>query len=79
MKKLARKLGTLKDRFMSYVMLKQCGVQTEAGDHLVEVLGTIIIAVVVLILFREQITNLFKTIMTKTNNQVDSLFTTVAP
>lgn len=50
---------------------------TESGDHLLEVLGTIIIAVVILIFFREQIVSLFRNAIGNTTNSVTNLFTNV--
>lgn len=55
--------------------LRMAGVKMEDGDHLLEVLGTIIIAVVILIFFRKQIVDLFNSAMTSTNTKVNNLFT----
>lgn len=63
-------------------MLRMAGVDTaqevERGDHLLEVLGTIIIAVVILILFKDTIVNIFKSALGKTTNSVDGLFNSAA-
>lgn len=63
-------------------MLRMAGVETsqevERGDHLLEVLGTIIIAVVILILFKDTIVNIFKSALGKTTNSVDGLFNSAA-
>lgn len=55
--------------------LRMAGVKMEDGDHLLEVLGTIIIAVVILIFFKKQIIDLFNSAMTSTNTKVNNLFT----
>ena len=65
-----------KAKISNYVMCKAAGV--ECGDHLVEVLGTIIIAVVILIFFRSQIVNMFNSMMNETNTKVNQLFNDVA-
>lgn len=57
--------------------LRMAGVKMEDGDHLLEVLGTIIIAVVILIFFRKQIVDLFNSAMTSTNTKVNNLFNDV--
>lgn len=63
-------------------MLRMAGVETtqevERGDHLLQVLGTIIIAVVILILFKDTIVNIFKSALGKTTNSVDGLFNSAA-
>lgn len=64
-----------KAKISNYVMCKAAGV--ECGDHLVEVLGTIIIAVVILIFFRAQITNLFNNMIQETSNKVNNLFNNI--
>lgn len=58
-------------------MLRMAGVKTEDGDHLLEVLGTIIIAVVILIFFRDQIVSLFSGAINNTTRSVNGLFTNV--
>ena len=50
----------------------------EESSHLLEVLGTIIIAVVILIFFRQQIVNLFQQAIGTTTNEVNNLFQNVA-
>lgn len=77
MKKIQEKLVYAKNKALNYIACKQCGVKMEDGDHLVEILGTIIIAVVILIFFRQQITDMFNNMMTQTNTKVDQLFTNV--
>ena len=59
-------------------MCRMAGVPTEQGDHLLEVLGTIIIAVVILIFFRQQIIDLFNGAISKTTNSVKDMFTNVS-
>lgn len=59
--------------------MRQCGVKPltdkkERGDHLIEVLGTIVVAIVLLFLFRGQLMNIFNTATEKTNNSVTNLF-----
>lgn len=77
MRKIAEKFQAVKAKAYNYIACKQCGVDVESGDHLVEVLGTIIIAVVILIFFREKITDLFKNMITETSNKVNNLFNDV--
>ena len=74
MRKIAEKFQAAKAKAYNYIACKQCGVEVESGDHLVEVLGTIIIAVVILIFFREQITALFNNMIKETSNKVNNLF-----
>lgn len=50
----------------------------EKGDHLLEVLGTIIIAVVILILFKGAIVNIFTSALNNTTSSVSNLFSNVA-
>lgn len=50
----------------------------EKGDHLLEVLGTIIIAVVILLLFKEQIVKLFTDALSKTTTSVNGMFGSVS-
>ena len=77
-KTLSNKITSTKNRLFNYITCKQCGVTVEAkkedGDHLVEVLGTIIIAIVVLFIFRDQIVALFTKMMNGVSNSADSLF-----
>lgn len=64
-------------------MMRVAGVkEKEAGDHLLEVLGTIIIAVVILILFKSAILNIFTNALNNTTTSVSNLFngaTTTTP
>ena len=48
--------------------------ETENGDHLLEVLGVIIIAVVLLIFFRAQIVAIFQNAIDKTAANVNALW-----
>lgn len=50
----------------------------EEGDHLLEVLGTIIIAVVILIFFRSQMVDMFQTAMNGTSTRVTDMFNDVS-
>jgi hypothetical protein len=77
MRKIANKLSTMKAKAETYIACKQCGVKMENGDHLVEVLGTIIIAVVLLIFFRQEISDMFNNMMNQTENKVNNLFQNV--
>lgn len=70
------KLKAAVARVENKLMMRMAGA-TESGDHLLEVLGTIIIAVVILIFFREQIVNLFKGAIDNTTTSVNGLFTNV--
>lgn len=72
MKKVKSFLMGVQNRFM----MRVAGVRNEVerGDHLLEVLGTIIIAVVILVMFREKLTNLFSDALNKTTNQVTEMF-----
>ena len=61
--------------------MARCGVKPsaeemkkEAGDHLIEVLGTIVVAIVLLFLFRGQLMNIFNTATSSTNSSVKNLF-----
>ena len=49
------------------------GKSVEAGDHLLEVLGTIIIAVVILVLFKDQIVGIFNNSLGQTSTAIDGL------
>lgn len=75
MKTIKKMFINLENKFM----LRSAGVKettevTERGDHLLEVLGTIIIAVVILILFKETIVNIFNNALGRTTTSVDNLF-----
>ena len=48
--------------------------KTEKGDHLIEVLGVIIIAVALLALFKTQITSIFTKGLDNTSNNMNNLF-----
>jgi len=71
---IRKKIINLSTKFM----MRQTGVPTkmkrERGDHLLEVLGTIIIAVVLLVIFRDSIKNIFNTAMDATSNNINNLF-----
>ena len=56
-------------------MLRAAHVRTEDGaSSLLENLGLIILAVVLLILFRDQLTSLFTSALENTTNQINNLF-----
>ena len=69
-----RKVKNFISNLQTKAMCRMVGVKTENGDHLLEVLGTIIIAVVLLVFFRAQIVNLFNNAITSTTNSVNSMF-----
>lgn len=79
-----KKLKNFATKFQNDLMMKMAGItsvsetETEKGDHLLEVLGTIIIAVVILILFKDSITSIFKNALGQTTNSVNGLFTNVS-
>lgn len=58
------------------MVMAMAGVKTEreSGDHLLEVLGVIIIAVVLLVFFRGALVNMFQTAISNTQTQVTGLF-----
>ena len=61
------------------VMMLGAGVKTEEpktekGDHLIEVLGVIIISVALLALFKERITSIFNNSLNSTSNSMGDLF-----
>ena len=58
----------------NYASMKLAGVKTEEGSQLIEVLGTIIVAVVLLILFKDKIKSLFTNALTNTDTKVTALF-----
>lgn len=76
---MKQKLMNAKTKMSNYVMMKMAGVNPakEDGDHLVEVLGTIIIAVVILIFFKDMIADMFNNMMNQTESKVNQLFTNV--
>ena len=49
-------------------------VKTERGDHLVEVLGTILIALVLLAFFRKQLVSAITTVMQNLTTKFSELF-----
>lgn len=69
------KLKTALAKAQTKAMLALAGVKEEKGDHLLEVLGTIIIALVILVLFRGYIVNIFTNAMSNTDSTVSNLFT----
>lgn len=50
------------------------GAKTEDGGHLVEVLGTIAIAIFLLVLFRGQLQNVFNNAMSSVATKLQGLF-----
>lgn len=64
----------LKTKAMMTTAGVSCDDEIEKGDHLLEVLGTIIIAVVILVLFRGVIVNIFTNALSNTQSTVLELF-----
>ena len=60
-------------------MMRMAGVTPdyEDGDHLLEVLGVIIIVVILLVFFRSKITDLFKNTINNTTTQVNNMLNPV--
>ena len=69
-----KKIKSAVKRMETKAMMKIAGVNMEAGDHLLEGLGTIIIAVVILILFKSAILNIFTSALNNTTTSVSNLF-----
>ena len=61
-------------RVQNAVMLKNGGCKLESGDHLIEVLGTIIVAVFLLFIFRNSIANIFNNATASTETKLNSMF-----
>ena len=68
-------MKTILRNMQTRAMYKMTGVSYEEGDHLLEILGTIIIAVVLLIFFRKELVSLFTSAIGKTSNSVNEMFT----
>lgn len=77
MRNFKNTLMTAAAKVQTKLAMKMAGVKTENGSHLLEVLGTIIIAVVILIFFRAQIVDLFNSAIGKTTGEVNQLFNNV--
>lgn len=65
---------TFKERAKTYLYLKAAGCEVEGGDHLIEVLGTIIIAAFLLFLFRGKIAEIFNNALNKTSTNLNNMF-----
>ena len=50
--------------------------KTERGDHLLEVIGTIAIAMVILLLFKDKIVEIFQNAMDHAGTDIEDLFNT---
>ena len=76
MKNFLSNMKTAMNKAQISFMLRTAGVSTakEEGSHLLEVLGTIIIAIVILVIFKDNIVNIFTNAMGKTTTQLDNLF-----
>lgn len=55
-------------------LFKNFRLKREKGSHLLEVLGMIIVAVIILLLFKDALLNLFNLTMEETNAQVMNMF-----
>ena len=67
------------DKIDNAIIAAKCKLAArEEGDHLLEVLGTIIIAVVILIFFRTQMVDMFQNAMNGTSNRVNNMFDNVS-
>lgn len=58
--------------FMNTVSMRMAGIseKREAGDHLLEVLGVVIVVIVLLILFKTQMGNLLKAVTGQIQNNM---------
>lgn len=68
-------------RLKNRMMLRMAGVkpEMESGDQLVEILGIIAIACVLLFLFKDQLIKIFNNMIAKSNTQMDTLFEAATP
>jgi len=67
----------MKKMFNSLCSKVTCALVTrkkENGDHLIEILGVILIAIIILFIFRDQIQAIFKKLLTTISAQIDALF-----
>lgn len=71
--KIINKADDLINNIQNRMALKK--METESGDHLVEVLGTIIVAVALLLIFKGRIKDLFNNGIDKTECEVTTLWT----
>lgn len=46
----------------------------EAGSHLFEILGTILVALILLVIFRDELQTIFRDVMKKVSDAVTALF-----
>ena len=70
-------MGLFLTNLKTSIMMRMCKVKPErkeSGDHLVEVLGTIVVAVVLLIIFQDYVKELFDNIMDKVSGVIDDMF-----
>lgn len=74
MNTIKRKLAAMKAKAAGLVMGTK---DFEPGDHLLEVLGVIIIAVVLLIFFKDEISNLFENAINGTTTKTNALFNAI--
>ena len=70
-------LATLKNKITGFMIWNQIRRQNmERGDQLIETLGTILIAVVILYIFRTSLSDLFKSTLEAVSAKVTDLFNT---
>lgn len=74
MKKFTNKMRDGIIRVQNAIGMRMAGCEMESGDHLIEVLGTIIIAAFLLFLFRGKISEIFNNALGKTANNLNSMF-----
>jgi len=79
MKKVLTKAQTKFLKAKTDFMMMNAGVrpEVERGDHLIEILGVILIVVVILIFFKDKVSALFENMMGKTTDSVNGLFTNI--
>lgn len=74
-----KKIQNLTMKVKNRVLLSLAGVtpEKEQGEPLVEILGLALVAIAVLIIFKQQLTNLFTTFMANLTTEFNKLFATV--
>jgi len=74
MKMFANKIKEKFEKVKNCILTQSFVSDKEDGDHLLEVLGVIIIAVVLLIFFKDKITAVFQDAIVKTADNVNALW-----
>ena len=64
----------LLNRICSKVLCFKAGTKKESGDHLIQILGTILIAIILLVLFRDKLQALFSDFLQKITEAMEGLF-----